>query len=363
MVLYVRTSDGACGHSSQTRCWFHFWPKKKTKSLDHLFLSGYPSPSLLWFQYFIYLFICGLFNYAVVVQTLQRQMTRRLMNNALERLWTEVVGAQLRPCPGISPEGLRKAADTTGNLYSLAYADVPVVLWRLSYVGPCCSMRFQVIFVCQVVRCLWSGATGAAGWLAVMTIGHYSTDALRGPVVGQGREHLDRIVEQQSASIAPPVPLFRNAQATGRYSRARKVSFTTLDREDYLGQVACSQMGRYDEGLDVERRLRTRIGLLRNRGTGIRPIDQAGVSVGIITQEGVPGCGQPILPFRVLCPPSRRGILRSDSRSGPNRSVGGGGRGRSCGQEVGCHELHWSVCHHCVCVCVSVAPGRHIIVN
>jgi hypothetical protein len=39
---------------------------------------------------------------------------------------------------------------------------------------------------------------------------------------------------------------------------------------------------------------------VRSRGWGVRPIDQAGISVGVITQEWPPGCGQPRIPVLVF---------------------------------------------------------------
>jgi hypothetical protein len=39
---------------------------------------------------------------------------------------------------------------------------------------------------------------------------------------------------------------------------------------------------------------------VRNRGGRVRPKDQVGVSVGVITQQRNPVCGQPGIPIRVL---------------------------------------------------------------
>jgi hypothetical protein len=64
---------------------------------------------------------------------------------------------------------------------------------------------------------------------------------------------------------------------------------------------------------------------VRSRGWGVRPVDQAGVSVGLITQERTPVCGQPRIAVRTLRVelariktgnPLLRHSVRSDSMKG-----------------------------------------------
>lgn len=61
-------------------------------------------------------------------------------------------------------------------------------------------------------------------------------------------------------------------------------------------------MHRQDEVLDQNdiKGIGEGTGLERNRGWGVQPTHQTGVSVGIITKERAPGCGQPGISVQVL---------------------------------------------------------------
>jgi hypothetical protein len=62
------------------------------------------------------------------------------------------------------------------------------------------------------------------------------------------------------------------------------------------------QMHELDEELDNNsiKHVRASIVSFGSRGWEIRPVDQAEVSVGLITPERTPGCEKPRIPFRML---------------------------------------------------------------
>jgi hypothetical protein len=83
-----------------------------------------------------------------------------------------------------------------------------------------------------------------------------------------------------------------------------------------------------------------RIGLVRNRGRGVQPLDQAGGSVGIITQERAPGCGHPIIPvWEIRVEITRHEDGESSAQALTQLRLDYG----SCGWKVGRHDFH---CQH-----------------
>jgi hypothetical protein len=84
---------------------------------------------------------------------------------------------------------------------------------------------------------------------------------------------------------------------------------------------------------------------LRSSGWGVRSKDHSRVSVGVITQDRIPGCGQSRIPVCVL----RVEMSRHEDWE-PSAQALGQVRldQRSCGQEVGCHEVHSSGRQHLV---------------